>query len=122
MIMTSMKQEALMILGKWFKQGRLTLLNFQVTPATEKICLQGRITQLRTGDSLFTSPIASETVPLNRATFDGEGKLTKTSPCRKKLPWPSSRVGLHLSLCRSELGQDGISWKRQSFLSISEAL
>jgi hypothetical protein len=29
---------------------------------------------------------------------------------------------LHLSLCRSRLGQDGASSQLQSFLSISEAL
>jgi hypothetical protein len=122
MIMTCTKQEALMILEKRFEEASRALLNFQATPATEKICLQGRITQLPTGNSLFMSPMASETVPFDHATFDDEEKLTKASACRKKLPWPSSRLGLHLSLCRSELVQDGTSWERQPSLRISKAL
>ena len=116
------KQEALMILGKWFEEGSAVRLNFQATPATEVICLKGRITQLKTDSFLFTSPIASVTVPIDQATFEYEEKLLMDPPFRKEMSGPSSCVGLHLSLCRSQLGQDGASSQLQSFISISEAL
>jgi hypothetical protein len=116
------KQEALMILGRWFEERSPVLLNFQATPATEVICLKGRITQLRTDSFLFTSPSASVTVPFEQATFEYEEKLLTDPPFRKEMSGPSSRLGLHLSLCRSQLGQDGACSQLQSFLSISEAL
>jgi hypothetical protein len=114
------KHEALMILGKWFEERSPVLLNFQATPATEVICLKGRITQLKTDSFLFTSPIASVTVPFDQATFEYEEKLLMDPPFRKEMSGPSSRVGLHLSLCRSQLKQDDASSQLQSFLSISE--
>ncbi len=116
------KQEALMILGKWFEEQSLVLLNFQATPATEAISLKGRITQLRTDNFLFTSPIASVTVPFDQATFEYEEKLFMDSQCRKETSGPCLRVGLHSSLCPTQSGQDHAFSQLQSFLSISEAL
>ena len=116
------KQEALMILGKWFEEGSPVRLNFQATSATEVICLKGRITQLKTDSFLFTSPIASVTVPIDQATFEYDEKLLMDPPLRKETSGPISRIGLHLSLCRSQSGQDHASSQLQSFLSISEAL
>ncbi len=111
-----------MILRRWFEGRSPVLLNFHATPATEVICLKGRITQLRTDIFLFTSPIASVTVPFDQATFEYEEKFLRDPPFPKEMSGPSSRVGLHLSLCRRQLGQDGASSELQSFLSISEAL
>jgi hypothetical protein len=111
-----------MILGRWFEERSPVLLNFQATPATEVICFKGRITQLRTDSLLFTSPIASVTVPFDQATFEYEEKLLMVPPFQKEMSGPSSCVGLHLSLCRSQFVQDGASSQSQSFLSISEAL
>jgi hypothetical protein len=111
-----------MILGRWFEERSPVQLNFQATPATEVICLKGQISQLKTDSFLFTSPIASVTVPFDLATFEYDEKFLMDPPFREEMSGPSSRVGLHLSLCRSRLGQDGASSQPQSFLCISEAL
>ncbi len=111
-----------MILGKWFEEGSPVRLNFQATSATEVICLKGRITQLKTDGFLFTGPIASVNVPIDQATFEYDEKLLIDPPLRKETSGPISRIGLHLSLCRSQSGQDQASSQLQSFLSISEAL
>ena len=64
------KQEALMILEKWFEDGSPVRLNFQATSATEVICLKGRITQLENGPfSLHVSENCNP-VPIDQATFE----------------------------------------------------
>ncbi len=116
------KQEALMILEKWFEDGSPVRLNFQATSATEVICLKGRITQLKTDRFLFTCPLASVTVPIDQATFEYDEKLLMDPPLPKETSRPISRIGLHLSLCRNQSRQHHASSQLQSFLSISEAL
>ena len=84
------KQEALMILGKWFDEGSPVRLNFRTTPATEVICLKGRITQLKTYSFLFTSPFANVTMPIEQATFEHEGILAMDLPSLNKMSRLSS--------------------------------
>jgi hypothetical protein len=116
------KQEAMMILGKWFEEGSPVRLNFQATSATEVICLKERINQLKTESFFFTSPISSIPVPIDQFTFEYDEKLLIDPPLRKETSGAISRLGLHVSLWRSQSRQHHASSQLQSFLSISEAL
>ena len=87
------KQEAMMILGKWFEEGSPVRLNFQATSATEVICLKGRINQLKTESFLFTSPIACVTVPIDQAAFEYDEKVSIDPPLRKETSGRISRLG-----------------------------
>ena len=51
-------------------------------------------------------------------------RVARNSPWgpSEEMSGPISRAGLHLSLCRSKLGEDDDSSQRQFFVSIAEAL
>jgi hypothetical protein len=113
------KQEALMILSRWFKERSPLLLNFVAAPATDGLRLRGRIALLEPDSLLFASRTASVQVRFDQATFEHEEEFLLGPDSRRELSGSVSCISLHLSVCQSH---QMLNDAPQTQLSLTEAL
>jgi hypothetical protein len=120
--MNCTKEEAALVLAKWFGDRSPLLLKLQSTSNPGGLCFRGGIRELSVDSFLFRGTACSIAVPLKSATFEydevPDGK--SVAPMQRLSAVPCLR--LRLPLATSTQGVNDAATVASSILSITETV
>jgi hypothetical protein len=116
--MNCTKEEAALVLAKWFDDRSPLLLNLQSTSNPGVACFSGRISELAVDSFLFRGSACSIAVPLKSATFEYDEVPNDTSVAEMQRLSAVPCLRLRLPLAASTQGENDAA----SILSITEAV
>jgi hypothetical protein len=120
--MNCTRQEATLVLAKWFDDSSPLLLNLQSNPNPLVVCFKGRIFELATDSFLFKGTACSIAVPLKSATFEYEEVPDGLSQADEQRLSAIPCLRLHLPLATSTQKRNEAGIVASSILSITEAV
>jgi hypothetical protein len=119
--MVCTKEEAILVLEKWFDERSSLLLNLQAPPRAELVCFKGRIVKLPDEGFLFTGDSCSISIPLKGATFEYDEIHSGQPLPGRRQSGATPRLRLHLPPAPARRKNDAVPGA-SSVLSISESI
>jgi hypothetical protein len=120
--MNCTKEEAALVLAKWFANSSPLLLNLQAAPSPQVVCFRGCIFELAEDSFLFKGVACSISVPLKSATFEYEEVPDSMSVADEQRLSAIPCLRLRLPLATSTQEKNDAATVASSILSITEAV